>query len=252
MRIKAINPNTTLEMTKNIGLVADKYTSDEVEIVAVSPEKGPISIESYYDDYLAIPGLLEEIRKDEDEFDGFINACWGDPGIDACREVTDKPVVGIAEGSMYVANMLGAKFSVATVLPRAKDLIEETVRTTGLESKCASVRCTDLTVVETETARDAAIDALYEASKLAVEEDGAEAICLGCAGMGGLDEELEKRLPVPIIDSVGAAAVLAEGLVRLGKSTSKIMTYKPPEPKEIKGYPDIYQFGEAAQPASDD
>ncbi|MFC7157468.1 aspartate/glutamate racemase family protein [Halomarina halobia] len=251
MRIKAINPNTTLEMTENIGKVADKYTSDEVEVVAVSPERGPISIESYYDDYLAIPGLLEEIRKDEGDFDAFINACWGDPGIDACREVTEKPVVGIAEGSMYVANMLGATFSVATILPRAKDLIEETVLTTGLASKCASVRCTDLTVVETETARDAAVEALLEASTLAVEEDGAEAICLGCAGMGGLDEELEKELPVPVIDSVGAAAVLAEGLVRLGKSTSKVMTYRPPEPKEIKGYPDVYQFTEPA-PSADD
>ncbi|QLG60351.1 aspartate/glutamate racemase family protein [Halorarum salinum] len=252
MRIKAINPNTTLEMTENIGEVADMYTSDDTEIVAVSPEKGPVSIESYYDDYLAIPGLLEEIRKDEDEFDAFINACWGDPGIDACREVTDKPVVGIAEGSMYVANMLGAKFSVATVLPRAKDLIEETVRTTGLESKCASVRCTDLSVVETETARDAAADALLEASEAAIEEDGAEAICLGCAGMGQLDKVLEEELPVPVIDSTGAAAVLAEGLVRLGKTTSKVMTYKSPEPKEIKGYPDIYQFGESTAPAADD
>jgi len=251
MRLKVINPNTTLEMTKNIGIVADKYTAEDTEIVAVSPERGPISIESYYDDYLAIPGLLEEIRKDEDEFDAFVNACWGDPGIKACREITDKPVVGIAEGSMYVANMLGAKFSVATVLPRAKDLIEETVRTTGLESKCASVRCTDLTVVETEEARDAACEALLEASKLAVEEDGAEAICLGCAGMGGLDEDLEKELPVPVIDSVGAGAVLAESLVQLGKKTSKVMTYKPPEPKEIKGYPDIYQF-ESTPPAADD
>ena len=251
MRLKVINPNTTLEMTKNIGIVADKYTAEDTEIVAVSPERGSISIESYYDDYLAIPGLLEEIRKDEDEFDAFVNACWGDPGIKACREITDKPVVGIAEGSMYVANMLGAKFSVATVLPRAKDLIEETVRTTGLESKCASVRCTDLTVVETEEARDAACEALLEASKLAVEEDGAEAICLGCAGMGGLDEDLEKELPVPVIDSVGAGAVLAESLVQLGKKTSKVMTYKPPEPKEIKGYPEIYQFGSAA-PAADD
>src|SRR5699024_7436535 len=168
MKIKAINPNTTLGMTEVIGDVANEYTADDTEIVAVSPDKGPSSIESYYDDYLAIPGLIKEIRIDEDEFDAFINACWGDPGINACREVTDKPVVGIAEGSMYVANMLGASFSVATILPRAKDLIEETVRQTGLNSKCASVRCTDLSVVETETSREAAADALLEASKLAI------------------------------------------------------------------------------------
>lgn len=250
IKIKAINPNTTLEMTENIGRVANEYTSEATTVDAVSPEKGPISIESYYDDYLAIPGLMEEIRADADEYDAFVNACWGDPGIDGCREITEKPVVGIAEGSMYVANMLGANFSVATILPRARDFIEERVRTTGLEGQCASVRCTDLTVVETETTREAAAEALLEASRTAIEEDGAEAICLGCAGMGGLDAELEPELPVPVIDSVAAAAVLAEGVVRLGKSTSKVMTYKRPESKEIKGYPEIYQVTDPAEPAA--
>ena len=250
IKIKAINPNTTLEMTENIGRVANEYTSEATTVDAVSPEKGPISIESYYDDYLAIPGLMEEIRADADEYDAFVNACWGDPGIDGCREITEKPVVGIAEGSMYVANMLGANFSVATILPRARDFIEERVRTTGLEGQCASVRCTDLTVVETETTREAAAEALLEASRTAIEEDGAEAICLGCAGMGGLDAELEPELPVPVIDSVAAAAVLAEGVVRLGKSTSKVMTYKRPESKEITGYPEIYQFDDPAEPAA--
>jgi allantoin racemase len=241
--IKAINPNTTLEMTENIGRQIRRYTSDDVVVDAVSPEKGPVSIESYYDDFLAVPGVLEEILVEEDDYDAFINACWGDPGIDACREVTDKPVVGIAEASMYVANMLGASFSVATILPRARDFIEERVRTTGLWEQCASVRCTDLTVVETEETRDAATEALYEAAERAIDEDGAEVICLGCAGMGGLDGALEERLPVPVIDSVAAAGVITEGMVRLGKMTSDVMTYKSPEPKEIKGYPERYQFG---------
>lgn len=245
MRIKAINPNTTQAMTENIGRVADRYTADSTEVVAVSPERGPASIESYYDDYLAVPGLLEEILNDEaGEFDAFVVACWGDPGIEACREVTERPVVGIAEASMYVANTLGARFSVATILPRAKDFIEAAVIKTGLESNCASVRCTDLTVIETEEAREATVEGLLEVSRLAIEEDGAEAICLGCAGMGGLDEALEAELPVPVVDSVGAGAVLAESVVRLGKSTSKVMTHKRPEAKEMKGYPELYQFSE--------
>jgi allantoin racemase len=251
MKIKAINPNTTLEMTENIGRVADRHTADTTRVIAVSPERGPVSIESYYDDYLAVPGLLEEVLTADDDIDAFIVACWGDPGIEACREVTDKPVVGIAEASMYVANMLGATFSVATILPRARDFIEAAVVKTGLESKCASVRCTDLTVVETETAREATIEGLLEVSWAAIEEDGAEVICLGCAGMGGLDEALEAELPVPVVDSVAAAATLAESLVTLGKPTSPVRTYKQPEPKRQRGYPDIYQFGDEP-PATDD
>jgi allantoin racemase len=242
IKIKAINPNTTIEMTDNIGKQVRRYTSDDVEVEAVSPESGPISIESYYDDFLAVPGVLEEIMAADDDVDAFINACWGDPGIDACREVTSKPVVGIAEASMYVANMLGATFSVATILPRARDFIEERVRTTGLWGQCASVRCTDLTVVETEETRDAATEALADAAERAIDEDGAEVICLGCAGMGGLDGPLESRLPVPVIDSVAAAGVITEGMVRLGKVTSNIGTYQQPEPKPIKGYPEHFEF----------
>ncbi|RQG96688.1 aspartate/glutamate racemase family protein [Natrarchaeobius chitinivorans] len=246
MKIKAINPNTTEEMTQNIQEVANKYTSPETDVVGVSPDHGPESIESYYDDYLSIPGVLEEILKSEREedsaYDAYINACWGDPGINACREITSKPVVGIGEASMYIANMLGANFSVVTVLPRARNLTEGTVKKSGLEDKCQSVRCTDLTVVETEHDREATVSALLEASKDAIREDNAEVICLGCAGMGGLDRELEAELPVPVIDSTAAASVLTESLVRLGKTTSKVMTYKQPESKRIEGYEQLYQF----------
>jgi allantoin racemase len=131
---------------------------------------------------------------------------------------------------------------VATILPRAHDFIYAAVEKAGLESKCASVRCTDLTVVETESDRDATFEGLHEVSQRAIEEDGAEAICLGCAGMSGLAERLEEDLPVPVVDSVGAGAVLAESLVQLGKRTSEVSTYKRPESKEIKGYGDVFQF----------
>lgn len=244
MRIKAINPNTNWDMTENIGAVANDHVADDTEVVAVSPERGPITIESFYDHFLVIPGLLEEIMKDEDEYDAFVVACWADSGIEACREVTDKPVVGIAEASLYVANMLGARYSVATILGRARGLIEDTVDKAGMTEHCASVRTTQLNVDETcgtESGRRKTVEELREACRLAVEEDGAEAICLGCAGMGGLADELEDDLGIPVVDSVAAGAVLAESLVQLGHTTSEALTYQRPEPKEIKGYSEIYQ-----------
>lgn len=244
MRIKAINPNTNWDMTENIGAVANEHVADGTEVVAVSPERGPITIESFYDHFLVIPGLLEEIMKDEDEYDAFVVACWADSGIEACREVTDKPVVGIAEASMYVANMLGANYSIATILDRARGLIEDTVNKAGMTDHCASVRTTQLNVDETcgtEAGRRKTVEELREACRLAITEDGAEAICLGCAGMGGLADELEDDLGVPVVDSVAAGAVLAESLVQLGHTTSEALTYQRPESKEVKGYPPIYQ-----------
>ncbi|MEL6815676.1 MAG: aspartate/glutamate racemase family protein [Cyanobacteria bacterium J06598_3] len=239
-RIKIINSNTCQAMTANINASAQSIKFPGTEIVTVQPQRGPESVESFYDEYLAIPGILEQIILDRDA-DAFIVACWGDPGLEAAREITTKPVIGISEASLYVANMLAAKWSVVTTLHRVRNMVEKTIVKTGLTERCASVRTTKLSVLETEQDRANTLNILTEASQLAIQEDGAEAICLGCAGMSGLEQELENRLGVPVIDAVAAAVKMAESLVSLGKTTSKQLTYRPPELKKIKGYPSHYQ-----------
>ena len=102
------------------------------------------------------------------------------------------------------------------------------------------VLCSDLPVASTEDDRDGTADILEQGARQVIAK-GAEVIILGCAGMSGLDQILSARLGLPVIDSVAAAIVYAEALVQLGKRTSKWMTYRPPEMKEIKGYPDYMQ-----------
>lgn len=244
IRILVINGNTMEEMTAGIHREGSDAAGPGVEIVTVTPEVGPLTIETYYDDFLAIPGILKEIIKHEDQFDAFVIACWGDPGIEAAREVTDKPVVGIAEASMYVCNMIAAKWAVATVLHRIKDFVGKTVLKTGFHvgptERCIGVFTTDLSVADTEHLREAACNTLESAGRKAMAQ-GAEAIALGCAGMSGLDVELEAKLGIPVVDSVRASVQMAESLVRLGKRTSKVNTYKFPERKSFKGYEDVYQ-----------
>ena len=246
IRILVINGNTMEAMSDGIDREARDAASPGVEAVTVTPETGPMTIECFYDDYLAIPGILKEILKHEDDFDAFVIACWGDPGIEAAREITAKPVVGIAEASMYVCNMIAAKWAVATVLHRIKDFINKAVIKTGFSigpaERCIGVFTTDLTVADTEHLRDAACNTLEDAGRKAIAM-GAEAIALGCAGMAGLDVDLERRLGIPVVDSVRASVQMAESLVRLGKCTSKINTYKPPEAKTFKGYEAIFQPG---------
>ncbi|MEO0757155.1 MAG: aspartate/glutamate racemase family protein [Cyanobacteria bacterium J06648_16] len=234
--IKVINGNTCQPMTVNIDAAAQAAKFPHTKITTVQPRTGPESIESFYDEYLAIPGVLEQIILD-DVSDAFILACWGDPGIEAAREITARPVVGIAEASMYVANMLAAKWSVVTTLHRVRDMVEKTVQKTGFSDRCASVRTTTLAVLDTENDRQATLEVLAATSQLAIEQDGAEAICLGCAGMSGLEQQLEERLGVPVIDAVAAAVKMAESLVGLGKRTSKQLTYRQPEVKNVLGYP---------------
>ena len=210
-------------------------------MITSQPQTGPQSIESYYDEYLAIPAILEEVILSKDDFDAFVIACWGDPGVEAAREITTKPVIGIAEASMYVANMVAARWGVVTTQHRALHMIEQTIHKTGFAHRCVSIRTTGISVIETETARSTTIDALEAIGRLAIVEDKVEALCLGCAGMSRLDLDLEQRLGIPVIDAVAAAVKLAEALVGLKKQTSKALTYKLPEIKSIKGFPAYMQ-----------
>lgn len=229
-------------MTKAIEECAKKYARPGTQIVAVSPEKGPVSIEGHYDEALSIPGVLEEIRKGVREgYEGFILACFGDPSLYAAREVAEVPVVGIAEAAMLMACMLGYKFSILTVLGRVIPLLEENVKRCGLTDRCASIRTTNISVLGLEESIQRSRDALVREGKEAIEVDGAEVLLLGCAGMAGLDEQLEKELGVPVIDGVVAAVKFLEALHECGKKTSKLRAFAYPERKLIKGYPDILQ-----------
>ncbi|MEZ4618308.1 MAG: aspartate/glutamate racemase family protein [Caldilineaceae bacterium] len=240
IRLHIINGNTYAAMTANIDAQARAVARPDTSICTTQPAAGPLTIESYYDEYLAIPHILAEIIQHEAECDAFILACWGDPGIEAAREITRKPVIGIAEASLYVANALGAKFGVVSTLKRTQQMVEKTIEKVGLSSRCALALCTDLPVATTEADRDYTVDVL-EAGSRAVIAAGAEVIVLGCAGMSGLDQQLTVRLGLPVVDAVAAAVVWAEALVQLGLQTSKAMTYRPPEAKPIAGYPDFMQ-----------
>src|SRR5450432_1172688 len=107
MRIKVINPNTTRTMTETIGRAAAAAAAPGTTILAASPSMGPVSIEGHYDEALSVVGLLDEIRKGEATgCDGYVIACFGDPGLLAAREIARGPVIGIAEAAMHAASLI--------------------------------------------------------------------------------------------------------------------------------------------------
>jgi allantoin racemase len=237
VRILVVNPNTSEEMTRDIGEAARRYARSDTDIETVCPDWGPRSIEGHYEDYVAAVATLEVIRDRAGEFDGVVIACFGDPGLPAAREVSPVPVVGIAEAAMLTACTVAHRFSIVTVLPRVKPFLDDVVRYHGLEARCASVRTTPLSVLDCERDPAAAEREIVLASRAAIAEDGAEAICLGCAGMGPLDKVVQAELGVPVLDGTACAVKLVEGLVDYGLFTSRVAAYKEPEPKEFVGLP---------------
>lgn len=241
MRIKVINPNTMEIMTRDIGAIANKVARSGTEIVTVNPPRGPISIEGEYDSHLAATQVIGEVLREKDQFDAFIIACFGDPGIDAVREITAVPVIGICEAACHVASFLAPQFSILTVIPRVIVHLRQLVTKYGFAHQLASIRTTNLSVEEFAKDPAAGQKALIEEGRKAIEDDRAEALLLGCAGMAGLDKQMEETLNVPAIDGVAAAVKMAEAVVELGKKTSKINSYKYPEKKPFKGMEELFQ-----------
>ena len=239
MRILVINPNTTEAMTRDIEAQARRYAAPESEIEAISPGWGPVSIEGHLEDELAAVATLEAVAERAGDHDGVVIACYGDPGLYAAREISPVPVVGIAEASMLMACMVAHRFSVVTVLSRVRPMIEDLVARYGLSERCASVRATSLAVLDIERDPDAAEREITAEASRAIADDGAEAICLGCAGMGPLDRRVQVRLGVPVIDGVAAAVKLLEALRGYGLFTSRVAAFKQPEPKELTGDADL-------------
>lgn len=236
VRIQVINPNTTASMTALIGQAARAVAGPGVTIDAVNPAHGPVSIEGHYDEAMACVGLLEEVKKGEAAgADAHVIACFGDPGLDAARELARGPVIGIAEAAMRSAAYLATGFSVVTTLTRTVVIAEHLVVKYGLQSHCRNVRASDIAVLELEDPKSDAYARILAECQRALVEDRSGAIVLGCAGMADLCQRLTRELGVPVIDGVAAAVVAAEGLVRLGLGTSKRGDYAAPLAKPYCG-----------------
>jgi allantoin racemase len=232
VEILVVNPNTTASMTAAIGRAAQRVAAPGTKIVAVNLETGPESIEGYYDEALALPGLLAEVARGEARgVDGHVLACFDDTGLDAARALARAPVVGIGEAAFHAASLIAGTFTVVTTLSRSIPAIEHNLVKYGLGSRCARVRASEVPVLALEKREAEAcrrIDAEIEAAR---REERAEAIVLGCAGMVDYVAELSARHAVPVIDGVTTAVVLVEALVRLGLATSKAGGYAYPLPK---------------------
>ena len=237
MRILVVNVNTTQSMTDSIAAQARTVAAPGTEIIELTPRFGAESCEGNFDSYLAAIGVMDRVLSYPDPFDAVIQAGYGEHGREGLQELLDEPVVDITEAAASTAMFLGHKYSVITTLDRTVPLIEDRLKLAGLDARCASVRASGLGVLELEEDPARAVATIVEQAARAVAEEKAEVIVLGCGGMAGLDEQIRKRTGVPVVDGVAAAVTIAESLVRLGLTTSKVRTFAAPRPKKLTGWP---------------
>ena len=232
MRIHIVNPNSSLSMTDQIARVAQGCASPGTELDVTRSAQAPASIEGYTDEAISVPLMLEEIRAAEARgADAHVIACFDDPGLAAAREIAMAPVVGICEASIQVAMMLSSRFSIITTLPRSIPIIEDLADSYGAARRCRSIRAIDMPVLSVEENPETTARLLANEIGRARDQDRAEAIVLGCAGMADLCTRLTEETGVLVIDGVTAAVRLSEALVGMQYRTSKVGAYALPREK---------------------
>ena len=241
MRILVVNPNTTQSMTATIADAAMRVVGRDTEILGVTSSMGPVSIEGYYDEVFAVPGLLLELAKAPAlGVDAAVIACFDDTGLDAARALADIPVIGICEAAVSATAFIAQKFTIVTTMERSRLPLEHLVHRYGMSARC-NVRAADIPVLSLEDPASNARERLRAEIALALKEDRAEAIVLGCAGMADLAAELRDEFGVPVVDGVAAAVKQAESLVSMGLSTAKRGAYATPLAKPYRGLLEPFQ-----------
>lgn len=216
-------PMGKAEMTRREGLLQGwAFPGTEVSVIDVPT--GPASIESAYEEMLAIPPTLDLIVECEQQgFDAVIIGCFGDPGLEAARELVRMPVVGPCESSMLLAAGLGHKFSVLTIYDSLVAGQEHLAHRAGVADKLASVRATNIPVLDLMKDPEVSKARMIEIAGACVTQDRADAFLFGCMTMSFLDmaDEISAAVGAPAVNAGKAALKQAEALVSMGLSHSK-------------------------------
>lgn len=230
-----MNVNTTVSITDEMVREAQAVAEPGTIVHGLTPTFGAASVEGNFESYLSAVGVMSAVTSYVGPYDGVIQGGFGEHGREGLQELLDVPVVDITEAAAHLACLLGRTFSIVTTLDRTVPLIEDRLTLAGLRGRCVSVRSSGVSVLGLRA--DQAAAAIGEQARLAVEQDCAEVICLGCGGMSGLAEVVGRYVDVPIVEPVTAAVKLVESLFRLGLRTSKSRTYASPIAKPVSGWP---------------
>jgi allantoin racemase len=163
-------------------------------------------------------------------------SCTADPGLYAAREMVKMPVVGPCEASMLLAASLGHWFGAVTLDKGHVPDIYKRAAKAGVEAKLKSVRWVDY-----HGGGAPPLDRFVKEVNDAVEKEGIHAVVPLCGAWVKYVDELQPKVPVPIVNPGLAAIRLAETLIKLNISHSKLAFPDPILSDELKKY---YQVGE--------
>ncbi|WP_106751231.1 aspartate/glutamate racemase family protein [Pannonibacter carbonis] len=217
MTLHILNPNSSRVVTDGIDAAIDPMRAvSPVEIRCHLLAEGPGGIETQaHVDGVVLP-LLAQARALEDGASAFVVACFSDPGLAALREQSRKPVLGIGESAYLTALTLGQRFGILSIKRGSVARHIKTLGAMGLLDRLAADRPIDLGVAELNDS-DRTFARLTAVGTRLRDDDSADVLILGCAGMARYRLDLENTLGIPVVDPCQAATAMAIGRIALAR-----------------------------------
>jgi allantoin racemase len=213
-RILVINPNSSTSVTAAMdGALAPLRFAGGPTIDTMTLAEGPPGIESQRDVESVVLPLADLVRRET--ADAYVIGCFSDPGLALARDVSDKPVFGIAESAFLAALGFGRRFGIVAILDRSIPRHLRYLRQLGLEDRLAADIAINTGVAGLED-EASSVERIVAVGKRLRDEHGASSMILGCASMGRYRAEVEQRVGIAVIDPTQAAVSQAIAAVALG------------------------------------
>jgi len=235
LKILVINPNTSETNRQILIDVLTPFLKPNLEIDVINAESGPEGLASWSDKQIQGAAILPMIAQAEiDDYDGVVIACFGDPGIEAAKEIIDIPVVGIAEAAFLLTPILCHKALLLETSKTSIPRMERYIRQLGLKEGSIEVRAINTeqnwSVVESLHNREKSKRLIIETIRKILEESNVELIIPGCSAMSEHTNTIQEELGIPVIDPVVAGVQIIIALINMNLAQSKRFCYrKPPD-----------------------
>ncbi|NIA70633.1 Asp/Glu racemase [Pelagibius litoralis] len=211
-RIVIVNPNSTAAVTRGISEAVEPLRRPDGPVIdCITLAEGPPGIETKEHIDAVVPPLLGRLKREA--ADASVIACFSDPGLKAARAASKRPVFGIGESAFRRALLQGKRFGILAILEASTHRHRRYIAELGLTQSFIGSRPLDLGVLELQE-RERSFARMLAVGRVLRDEDRADVLVLGCAGMTGYCIDLSEALGLPVVEPCQAAA--AEALASLG------------------------------------
>jgi Asp/Glu/hydantoin racemase len=209
-RILVINPNCSTDCSAGIEAAIRPFRFPGGPLLDVATlAEGPPAIYGWRDWHNVVEPLCRLVEREP--ADAYVIACGSDPGIDAVRSVTRRPVFGVFRSAVAAAVARAERIGVIAIVDASKARHMLALRAMGLAERLAAEVALNVTM-EALLDPDLARARLIAAAR-ALAEAGAGAVVLGCTGMAHHRAAIADAVGLPVIEPCQAGVLLATGAV---------------------------------------